>query len=71
MQEKLYTLTAMKMHSHCTVQQLSQMSVIPDISIRDSGATEALMAQEVSCDNDHNNKIGDAIKASSVQHLSA
>ena len=70
-QEKLYTLTAIKMHPHCTVQQLSQMSVVLNISIRDSSATEALMAQEASCDNDYSNEISSTTKASTVQCLSA
>ena len=61
----------MKMHLHHTVQQLLQMSIIPDTSMRDSGATEASMTQEASCDNNHNNEISDATKASSMQHLSA
>ena len=64
-------LIAMKMHSHCTVQQLSQISVIPDISMRDSGATEASMAQEASCNNNYNNEIDDITKALTVQCLSA
>ena len=47
------------------------MSVILNISMRDSGTTEALMAQEASCDNDYSNEISDITKALTVQHLSA
>ena len=64
-------LTAMKMHLCHTLQQLSQMSVVLNISIRDSSATEASMAQKVSCDNDYSNEIDGATKALSVQCLSA
>ena len=64
-------LTAMKMHLRYTLQQLSQMSIILNTSIRDSGATEASMTQKASCDNDHSNEIGGATKALSVQCLSA
>ena len=47
------------------------MSVVPNMSMRDSGTTEASMAQEASCDNDYSNEISGITKASTMQCLSA